>query len=133
MTGLRSCIDCEKPDCWAFMEDGIHVHEDFYVHDSLFEATCPDGGIICIPCFEKRLGRPLTRDDFKGGPYDLSNGKRIGINMTMLTGAHPSALFRDRVGYTGPLPGAEQIQAWWVEFTNARAVQEAAEERAVGA
>ena len=63
------------------------VHEDFYVHNELWDATCPDDDIvrwtqngsdlaqgrfvICIGCFEKRLGRQLTRRDFTGEPGAL--------------------------------------------------------------
>ena len=48
------CQDCEDegPGC-------------FIVHDHLWSSTCPQGGIICIGCFEKRLGRPLQITDLK--------------------------------------------------------------------
>jgi hypothetical protein len=41
--------------------------EDFYVTHGLWILTVPEAkrdGIICIGCFEKRLGRKLTKRDF---------------------------------------------------------------------
>lgn len=48
------CQDCgdEDPGC-------------FIVHDVLWNSICPQGGLICIGCFEKRLGRPLAIFDLK--------------------------------------------------------------------
>jgi hypothetical protein len=42
--------------------------EDFYVKNGLWIFTIPlqkRSNVICIGCFEKRLGRKLTRKDFK--------------------------------------------------------------------
>ena len=42
--------------------------EDFYVTDGLWLTIMPvkkRDHVICIGCFEKRLGRRLTRRDFK--------------------------------------------------------------------
>lgn len=54
------CTDCRcKP--WD-------MGEDFYVSDGLWMLTMPVAkrdNVICIGCFEKRLGRKLTRVDFK--------------------------------------------------------------------
>jgi hypothetical protein len=57
-------------------EDGPVVHEDFYVLDVIWDWCCPgdrtgpeeDGYVLCIPCFEIRLGRKLVHADFKCGP-----------------------------------------------------------------
>ncbi len=99
-TGERDAIPAEElticPDCgidaWSIEEDGRIVHEDFYVDNELWDSTCPDDDVvrwtengtefgqgrfvICIGCFEKRLGRRLTRHDLgaepgDGGPHDL--------------------------------------------------------------
>jgi hypothetical protein len=54
------CIDC---DCYPW-----DIGEDFLVNDGLWIFTMPinkRNGIICIKCFEKRLGRKLKRKDFK--------------------------------------------------------------------
>ncbi len=75
------------PDCgiepWYLWEDGREVHEDFYVNDELWTSTCPDDDcknvpgipgsregtfVICIGCFEARLGRRLRHEDFSGSP-----------------------------------------------------------------
>lgn len=47
------CMDCREK------------HDVFMVRDALFRSVCPDGGAICRPCFEQRIGRPLTADDLK--------------------------------------------------------------------
>ncbi|HKX76093.1 MAG TPA: hypothetical protein VJR05_11975 [Acidimicrobiia bacterium] len=80
------CYDCGI-DAWMFEEDGQLVHEDFYVPNELWDSVCPDDMveryiedgvefgdghfIICIGCFEKRLGRELTRGDLRVAPADL--------------------------------------------------------------
>lgn len=82
---LTICPDCGI-DAWEFEEDGRIVHEDFLVSKDLWDSTCPDDDIvrwtqdgselaqgrfvICIGCFEKRLGRQLTRRDLGGEPGD---------------------------------------------------------------
>ena len=97
------CPDCGV-DAWAFEEDGQLVHEEFYVSDELWDRTCPDDGcvrgslpdgtpygtgrfVMCLGCFEVRLGRRLVRDDFKGPP------RYVG-------GLPPSPRFLDRYGRT---------------------------------
>ncbi len=54
--------------------------EDFYVTDGLWLTTMPIGkrdDLICVGCFEKRLGRKLTRKDFK--PW-FRNNRWYGAN-----------------------------------------------------
>jgi hypothetical protein len=85
----ESLLDCE--DCgikaWSQVDDGQLVHEDFYVNDELWDSVCPDDEVetfyangtmfrngrfvICIECFERRMGRKLTRSDFTVPPGDL--------------------------------------------------------------
>jgi hypothetical protein len=83
---LLDCEDCGLP-AWSQFEEGRIVHEDFYVHDELWDTVCPDDGVVewvargtkfregrfvmCIGCFESRLGRQLTRADFTTPPNDL--------------------------------------------------------------
>lgn len=66
------CTDCGcKP--WK-------MGEDFYVTDGLWLTTMPIGkrdDLICVGCFEKRLGRKLTRKDFK--PW-FRNNRWYGAN-----------------------------------------------------
>jgi hypothetical protein len=117
--------DMTCPDCgiepWDQLEGSEWVHEDFYVTDALWEATCPDDqcrdvpgmpGIrmgtfqICIGCFEARLGRRLGRDDFTAPPsltYDPE---------ARLDGVRPSSRFLDRY-WDGKVPEA----GGWVELT----------------
>jgi hypothetical protein len=62
------CIDCGV-QAWRFREDGRRlVHEDFYVSAAVWNATCLERGVLCIGCFERRLGRRLYRDDFTHPP-----------------------------------------------------------------
>lgn len=83
--------DFACPDCgvlaWRQIEDGRVVHEDFYIHDELWDSVCPDDVVfewvengtkfregrfvMCIGCFEKRLGRKLTQADLTTPPGDL--------------------------------------------------------------
>jgi hypothetical protein len=81
-----ACPDCGLPP-WHLLEGGRLVHEDFYVDDELWDAVCPDDEVhewtedgttfregrfvMCIGCFERRLGRELTRADFTVGPNPL--------------------------------------------------------------
>jgi hypothetical protein len=97
------CKDCGIGP-WDFVEDERYVHEDFYVHDVLWDRVCPDdlraerelpnglvggiGFVICIGCFEARLGRTLTKTDFKVPPQHLF-------------GDPPSKRFMDRWGASG--------------------------------
>jgi hypothetical protein len=136
------CWDCGV-NAWAQDEDGQIVHEDFYVHNELWDATCPDDGIIetpapplaetyytvhvdgtrsvlprthhahpanhrtlrsngkfviCIGCFEQRLGRQLKPEDFKrhdGQPQDPDHWFWSDV-----VGRSSSARLRDRLGIT---------------------------------
>lgn len=79
-----ACRDCGI-HAWRIDEMGRQVHEDFYVHDEMWDAVCPDDQVlervedgtrfregnfvICIGCFERRLGRRLTREDFIAPPH----------------------------------------------------------------
>jgi len=73
------CHDCGI-DAWDFEEDGRTVTEEFYVSNELWDAAAPDDEVIrwttedgtdlgqgrfvlCLACFERRLGRTLTKDD----------------------------------------------------------------------
>jgi hypothetical protein len=76
------CADCGV-NAWDQWDEsqGRNAHEDFYVHNELWDAACPDDlleefrvgdevvgrngrYVLCIGCFEQRLGRQLRRDDF---------------------------------------------------------------------
>jgi hypothetical protein len=35
------------------------------VIDHLWNRVCPEGGVICFPCFEKRLGWQIKSTDLK--------------------------------------------------------------------
>lgn len=82
------CRDCGI-DAWGFEEDGREVTEEFYVSNALWDAAAPDDEVIrwttddgvelgqgrfvlCLGCFERRLGRTLTKDDLgaNGRPPD---------------------------------------------------------------
>lgn len=52
------CQDCLTP-----------FPEMFMVRNQLWQQMGLDG-LICIDCFERRLGRPLTRRDFSSAPIN---------------------------------------------------------------
>lgn len=114
---LTLCHDCGV-DAWSFEEYGRIVHEDFYVPNALWDATCPDDGVVrwrtqdgnefgqgrfvlCIGCFERRLGRELTLRDFIGDlEFEaMSKAQRRALGESgpdSLDGDAPSRRFRDR-------------------------------------
>lgn len=49
----RGCDDC----------GGGHG-ESYMLHDAVWLSVAPDDALLCIVCFEKRLGRRLVRADF---------------------------------------------------------------------
>lgn len=99
------CRDCGINAWWLDDGGGRNVHEDFYVHNELWDAACPDDEcrtrtqgsytfregsfVLCIGCFERRLGRRLTRSDFMGPP-------RPSSTPWPPTGTLPSERFVDR-------------------------------------
>lgn len=54
---------CRCVDCGA---DILETGEDYLVHDLVWDATGlePEGGMLCVGCVEKRLGRRLRPEDF---------------------------------------------------------------------
>jgi len=102
---VMTCPDCEV-DPWMFEEDGRLVHEDFYVSHKLWTATCPDDEChdlpgtgkfaICIGCFERRLGRPMTRADFTVPPSPMFGVLPPSQRFVSRWAAPPSS--------SGPLP-----------------------------
>ena len=78
----HDCIDCgfdtapgvpdkaELQTMFAAGHRAIEVnnrnHEQYIVHDTIWRAAGmgPWSGCLCIGCLERRLGRPLTPDDF---------------------------------------------------------------------
>jgi hypothetical protein len=75
--GSTRCFSCGV-DVWD-------IGEDFYVHDELWR-TYGVEGVLCIGCFEIRLGRKLMPADFPDGYI----GEQIGCQ--------PSERLRDRLG-----------------------------------
>lgn len=68
MTNPKLLRGYKKPDvlsCYDCGSSPWDMGEDFYVNDKLWKQVMPLDGIICIGCFEKRLGRQLTKKDFK--------------------------------------------------------------------
>lgn len=81
-----ACEDCGV-SAWRQKEGDRAAHEDFYVHDELWDSVCPDDQVhqwvedgitfregrfvMCIGCFERRLGRQLNREDFTVPPQRM--------------------------------------------------------------
>jgi hypothetical protein len=63
------CMDCDAD---------TYVSEQYYaLKDRLWKRINPAiDGMLCLPCAEKRLGRPLSRRDFKNKPV---NGNQARI------------------------------------------------------
>jgi hypothetical protein len=57
------CMDCSAD---------TNKHEQYYaLKDRLWRRINPAvDGMLCLPCAEKRLGRPLSRPDFKDVPVN---------------------------------------------------------------
>lgn len=53
-TRTHYCIDCGKKYPNIYM-----------VHDALWLSVAAKRDILCLSCFQKRLGRKVTRDDLK--------------------------------------------------------------------
>jgi len=103
------CHDCGSP-AWRLHEGWRVAHEDFYVHDELWDEVCPDDGaeewtedgetfregtfVLCIGCFEEGLGRQLTREDFEAPP-------RRQFGVPRRTGSDPGGRLRPVVEGTG--------------------------------
>jgi hypothetical protein len=70
---LRRIRDGTYLNCWDCGVNTSRVGEWYMVHDHVWLAAMPDDrGILCIPCLERRLGRPLEWDaDFRLTPEDL--------------------------------------------------------------
>ena len=65
---MWDCFDCMALVCTDCHIEPWNMGEDFYVNDGLWYLTLPKikwESVICIGCFEKRLGRKLARKDFK--------------------------------------------------------------------
>ena len=56
-------------ECFSCGVDTFALGEDFYVHDELWRDYGVEG-MLCIGCLERRLGRKLTPEDFKGKGQD---------------------------------------------------------------
>lgn len=58
------CVDCSVDTC--------EIDEYYMVHDHLWAGVGmeSDGGMLCIGCLEKRLGRTLTSVDFTAYPIN---------------------------------------------------------------
>lgn len=78
-------FDCR--DC------GYDTIDEFYmVHDSVWLASglSKRGGLLCIGCLERRIGRQLTSDDFRDCPANWVGmwGEKSERLLQRLGGAH---------------------------------------------
>jgi hypothetical protein len=62
----------KRPDYFCCMDCKAGYPLSFVVEDDVWEAAGLTTGIICYPCFEKRLGRKLTVQDLKHAPVNES-------------------------------------------------------------
>jgi hypothetical protein len=70
------CLDC-RARAW------VDLHEDYGVHDQVWRQAVPDGkGMLCVGCLETRLGRQMTRDDFKSPHHGRKLSARLKARLT---------------------------------------------------
>jgi hypothetical protein len=62
------CLDCKKD---------TFISEEYYMlwHRIWRRINYKIDGMICLDCAEKRLGRPLHRDDFTKAPVNQNQAK----------------------------------------------------------
>ena len=65
---ITRCMDCAQDVSYEF----------FVIHNDLWEQAVGDHrlGWICVPCLERRLGRQLTREDFKLCPANVTTFRK---------------------------------------------------------
>jgi hypothetical protein len=70
MTDPKPLVSLDCDDC------GADFDEYYMVEDAVWAAGGlePDGGMLCIGCLERRLGRRLKRDDFKSNLLNCKTG-----------------------------------------------------------
>jgi hypothetical protein len=78
-------------NCFSCGQDTADMGEDFYVKDELWKPYGVEG-VLCVGCFEVRLGRQLSPNDFKGRYADAAKGG------TLPEWAKVSDRLRDRLG-----------------------------------
>ena len=85
MTKPRPLVSFDCVDCGGDFDE-----YDYSVEDAVWAASGlePGGGLLCIGCLERRLGRRLTRNDFESGWRN-----RIGA----IIGSSQSLRLRDRL------------------------------------
>jgi hypothetical protein len=77
MTEPRPLVSLDCVDCGADFDE-----YDYIVEDAVWAASGlkPDGGLLCIGCLERRLGRRLKRDDFESKPFnEISSSKSLRL------------------------------------------------------
>ena len=64
----RDCFVVLLPDTPPGLEDW----QQYMVHDDVWAAAGmrPNGGWLCVPCLQTRLGRPLSGDDLTAAPIN---------------------------------------------------------------
>jgi hypothetical protein len=66
---IAECLDCTQFQRYTDL---------FMVHDALWEAITSAGErkrVLCWTCFEKRLGRPLVKDDLHFCPCTMTHAR----------------------------------------------------------
>lgn len=71
MTDPTPCVDCGTPTL-PDTPPGSQDWQRYMVHDHVWQAAgmTPNGGWLCIPCLETRLGRLLTGHDLEDVPIN---------------------------------------------------------------
>ena len=61
----------EAFDCADCQENTFIKNEYYMLHDKIWCSVASKFEMLCISCFEKRLGRPLFREDFVDKPINF--------------------------------------------------------------
>jgi hypothetical protein len=80
MTKPRPLVSFDCVDCGGDFDE-----YDYSVEDAVWAASGlePGGGLLCIGCLERRLGRRLKRDDFAPHPFtnEISSGSHQSLRL----------------------------------------------------
>lgn len=77
---MFACLDCGV--------DTNEIDHYYMVHNRVWNKAVPEGGQLCIPCLEKRLGRAVT-------PYDFP--LKVPVNQEFVLFYFPDLARRHRV------------------------------------
>lgn len=64
---------------WECQDCGNGLHVPFMVEDDVWDEYAPEGGILCLPCFDARTGHELVLSDLKDTPANTPYHKGVEL------------------------------------------------------